>query len=146
MTVLFKKLIFISIILLPCSLFAQMDSIGILKEQICYSLQSSSKKYGTYQGSEIKIDSVNNHRYTFLFSCEMDKILEVHDENSWKTFYILSSDENDKNSYTYNCVGTDSKRYIFILELESKTLSKIYDDTITKVEINMIDKLVEYKK
>lgn len=146
MTVLLKKLLITSITLFPCSLFAQMDSVGILKEQICYSLQSSSKKYGTYQVSDIKIDSVNSHKYTFLFSCEMDKILEVRDENSWKTFYILSSDENDKNTYTYNCVGTDSKRYIFILELESKTLSKIYDDTITRVEINMIDKLVEYKK
>ena len=147
-----KKLLTLSFIFLilavSCSVFAQSDSTGLKMENICYTLLSQAKKYGSFKGDNIKIDSTDSKYYSFLFSCNMDRILEVQNIHSWKTFYVLSTDENKDDSFTYNCLGTDSKKYIFILEMESKTLTKIYDNNGegTLVEINMINEVVEHKK
>lgn len=136
---------FISL-LLSCNTFAQVKDTATVHDNICYTLISQTKKYGSFKGSSIKIDSTDTKYYSFLFTCNLDRILEVKNIHSWKTFYILSTDENKDGSYTYNCIGTDSKKYIFILEMESKTLTKMYDNDGqgTNVEINLINQVIEH--
>jgi len=138
---LFLFLIFISMCAIQNSLFAQIDSTIMRNEKMCYSLYANSKEFGVYRDQKVFVDSIQKQNIQFLFTCDMTKLFEVKNQNSWKTFYILSTDESDATTYTYSCLGTDSKKYVFILDLDTHTLTKMYEDSLTFVELNAIESL-----
>lgn len=123
------------------STFAQIDSTVMRKEKVCYSLTVNSKEYGIYKDQQVYVDSILKINSQFLFTCDMTKLFEVKNQNSWKTFYILSTDETDSTIYTYSCLGTDSKKYVFILDLDTHTITKMYEDIQTYIELNAIESL-----
>ena len=121
--------------------YSQGDSTIFRNDKICYALIANSKQFGIYKNEQVFVDSIQKFNVEFLFSCDMTKLFEVKSQNSWKTYYILTTDESDASTYTYSCLGTDSKKYVFILDLESSTLTKMHEDTLTYVEMNTIESL-----
>lgn len=128
-------------ICLTNNVVGQVDSSVFRNDKICYSMLVNSKQFGIYKNEQVFVDSIQKNNVQFLFSCDMTKLFEVKSQHSWKTFYILSTDESDTSTYTYSCLGTDSKKYIFILDLDSHTLTKMHEDTLTYVEMNTIESL-----
>lgn len=109
------------------------DESALGKETICYTLLSDSKEYGKYMHDSILVDSVTRKSTTFYVTCDFTKILEVASSFSWKTFYILSSDEHNDDTYSYSTLGTDGVKYMFVLDTKHYMFTKFYTNKLGEV-------------